>query len=88
MPELRDRSDVHSHIAADITRARDMLGRLGERDAYEPNYTGEKLHAALNACAEALGLLGYLPADVADWASAAASRGHETAAALEDRRRR
>lgn len=63
------------HIAEQIARAQDMLDRLGRRDAYEPNYTGEKLADAMRACARALGMLGDLPDDVAERTRAAAELG-------------
>jgi len=45
-------------VAERIARAQDMLGRLGERDAYEPNYAREKLLDAARCCIEASAILG------------------------------
>lgn len=68
-------SALDQQIAEQIARAQDMLGRLGQRDAYEVNYTSEKLGAAMQACADALGLCGYVPDDVAELAGKSAALG-------------
>lgn len=41
-----------------IIRAQDMLGRLGARSAYEPNYATEKLADAARCALEACAILG------------------------------
>lgn len=66
---------LDEHIAEQIARAQDMLGRLGQRDAYETNYTTEKLGSALQACATALALCGSTPEDIGMLAGKTASMG-------------
>lgn len=51
------------HVAERIARAQDMLSRLGQRDAYEPHYTTEKLANATQAAMEALLVLGSTTPD-------------------------
>lgn len=76
MPQ-QNRTAAAARIAEDIARAQDMLGRLGARDAYEPNYAGEKLTAAMEACAHALGMLGHLPEDVSRSAHQSTADGYQ-----------
>jgi hypothetical protein len=56
--EQLDANRIAVHVAERIERAQDMLGRLGRRDVYEPNYTTEKLADAARCCVDALALLG------------------------------
>lgn len=77
---------IAPHIAERIARAQDMLGRLGERRAYEPNYTGEKLADAARCCLEALALLGEDASDIDSLASRAWEHGHQHREALRRRR--
>lgn len=64
------------HVAEHIATAQDMLGRLGQRDAYEPNYAREKLCAAAKQAIEACALLGEDRDALHDMAWEAADRGH------------
>jgi hypothetical protein len=57
---------VAPHVAERIEGAQDMLGRLGARDIYEPNYASEKLRDAARHCVEALLLLGDHSTDVVE----------------------
>ena len=79
-------ADLDTHIAESIARAQDMLGRLGQRECYEINYTSEKLGAAMQACAYALGLLAYTPEDTGELAGKSASLGWNVRTQLGDRR--
>jgi hypothetical protein len=65
------------HIAEWIARAQDMLGRLGPRRAYEPNYTGEKLADVARCCIEALALLDEPRDDIETLSSRAWEHGHQ-----------
>ena len=76
MPDPASRS-IAPHIAARIAQARDLLGRLGERSAYEPNYTGEKLAEAARCCIEALALLDEPRDDIETLSARAWARGHQ-----------
>jgi hypothetical protein len=58
-------------VGEEIARAQDMLGRLGQRSVYEPNYTREKLWAASKSCAHALGALGEDPDSLMEMVGAA-----------------
>ena len=40
MTERLHQRNVDQRVAEDIARAQEMLGRLDEREVYEPNYTG------------------------------------------------
>lgn len=63
-------TSTRDQIAAEkIAWAEEMLGRLGDRPAYEPNYATEKLWAATRACVEALAAFGDAPtpAQLAEW---------------------
>lgn len=73
---------IAPHVAERITRAQDMLARLGERKVYEPNYAREKLADAARCCLEALALLGEGAIEIENLASVAHTRGHDHAEAL------
>ena len=68
---------IAPHIAERIARAQDMLGRLGQRSADEPNDTGEKLADAARCCIEALALLAEPRDDIETRSSRAWERGHQ-----------
>jgi hypothetical protein len=80
--EQLDANRIAVHVAERIERAQDMLGRLGRRDVYEPNYTTEKLADAARCCVDALALLGDTQADVEQLTTRAWDSGHTRLQAL------
>jgi len=76
MPDPASRSTA-PHIAERIARAHDLLGRLGQRGADEPNYTGETLAEAVRCCIEALALLDEPRDAIETLSSRAWQRGHQ-----------
>lgn len=57
---------VAPHVAERIARGQDMLGRLGQRQVYEPNYATEKLADTARSVLEACAILGMEPTHLID----------------------